>query len=148
MGWARFARLLQARRAKLKPLLMDQRVIVGIGNMYADEILFAARLRHDRISSSLTSAEVRRLHRAITGTLQDAIALRGSSLADQQYRDLFGVTGGFQSRHRVYDREGQPCPRCAGPIERVKANGRSAFFCPHCQVQADGPPPGGPPPLA
>jgi formamidopyrimidine-DNA glycosylase len=147
VGPARLGRLLLARRAKLKPLLMDQRVIVGIGNIYADEILFAARLRHDRSSASLTTAEIRRLHRAITRTLEDAIALRGSSLADLQYRDLFGETGGYRARHHVYGREGEPCTRCAGRVARVKTNGRSTFFCPRCQG-ATGPPSAQPSPVA
>jgi formamidopyrimidine-DNA glycosylase len=134
MSWTRFAGLLQARKTKLKPLLMDQRFIAGIGNIYADEILFAAGLRHDRGSESLTAQEVRRLYRAMVETLQDAIKHRGSSLADEQYRDVFGEVGDFQSLHKVYDREGQACRRCRSPIVRVKSNGRSTFFCEQCQV--------------
>jgi len=134
MSWTHFAELLYAKKTKLKPLLTDQRFIAGIGNIYADEILFAAGLRYDRGSESLTAQEVRRLYRAMVEILQDAIKHRGSSLADEQYRDLFGEMGEFQSQHKVYDREGQACPRCRSPIARVKANGRSAFFCPQCQV--------------
>ena len=78
--------------------------------------------------------EVRRLYRAIVETLADAIKHRGSSLADEQYRDLFGEIGDFQGSHQVYDREGQPCRRCRNTIVRVKAGGRSTFFCEHCQV--------------
>lgn len=126
--------LLGARRAKLKPLLMDQRFVAGIGNMYADEILFAAGLRPDRSADQLTSQEVRRLCRSIVDTLEEAIHHRGSSLADEQYRDLFGVVGAYQKLHKVYDREGQLCPCCRSEIVRVKANGRSSFFCPRCQV--------------
>ncbi len=134
MSWPRFADLLRARKSKLKPLLLDQRFIAGIGNLYGDEILFEAGLRHDRSSETLTDQEVRRLYRAMIETLQDAIKHRGSSLADEQYRDLFGAVGDFQGRHKVYDREGQPCRRCRSPITRIKASGRSTFFCPHCQV--------------
>jgi formamidopyrimidine-DNA glycosylase len=134
MSWTRFGDLLAAKRAKLKPLLMDQRFLAGIGNIYADEILWAAGLRHDRSSDSLTSQEVRRLYRAMIETLQDAIKHRGSSLADEQYRDLFGEVGDFQSQHKVYDREGQSCRRCRSPIQREKWSGRSTFFCPQCQV--------------
>jgi formamidopyrimidine-DNA glycosylase len=125
--------LLHARRAKLKPLLMDQRFLAGIGNMYADEILFAARLRYDRGSHTLTRREVPRLHQAMTETLGAAIRHRGSSLADQQYRDVFGAIGGFQLRHQVYGREGLPCPRCGKLIIRVKSAGRSNYLCPRCQ---------------
>jgi formamidopyrimidine-DNA glycosylase len=133
-NWSQLADLLHARRARLKTLLMDQRFLAGIGNLYADEILFAARLRYDRASDSLTAPEVRRLHRAMTETLQSAIRHRGSSLADEQYRDVYGVIGGFQSRHQVYAREGQECPRCRQPIVRLKTGGRSTFLCPRCQT--------------
>jgi formamidopyrimidine-DNA glycosylase len=133
-GWADLAKRLQVRRSKLKPLLMDQRFLAGIGNLYADEILFAARLRYDRTSQSLTPAEVRRLYRAMTGTLTSAIGHRGSSLADEQYRDVFGNIGDFQSRHQVYGREGGPCRRCRQTIVRIKTGGRSTFLCPRCQA--------------
>ena len=134
MSWTHFAELLYVRKTKLKPLLMDQKFLAGIGNIYADEILFAAGLRHDRSSETLTTQEVRRLYRAMVETLQDAIKHRGSSLADEQYRDFFGEVGDFQSQHAVYDREGKPCPRCRTPIVRQKWQNRSTFFCPHCQV--------------
>jgi formamidopyrimidine-DNA glycosylase len=134
MAWTRFAEMLIARHAKLKPLLMDQRFVAGIGNMYADEILFSAGLSPDRDSDHLTPQEIRRLYRAILETLQEAIKHRGSSLADEQYRDLFGDIGEFQRLHNVYDREGEACPRCRSRIVRVKANGRSSFFCPRCQI--------------
>ena len=134
MSWSRFAAMLQSKKTKLKPLLMDQKFIAGIGNVYADEILWAAGLRPDRGSETLSSQEVRRLSRAMVETLQDAIKHRGSSLADEQYRDLFGEVGAYQGEHKVYDREGQPCRRCRTPIARAKAGGRSTFFCPQCQV--------------
>lgn len=128
----RFADLL-ARPTRLKPLLMDQSRIAGIGNMYADEILWAARLRPDRRAASLSPADARRLQRAVVAVLTDAIELRGSSLADEQYRDLYGRVGGYQARHAVYAREGQACRRCQGPIARVRFANRSSFFCPACQ---------------
>jgi formamidopyrimidine-DNA glycosylase len=134
MAWTRFGDLLSARKAKLKPLLMDQRFVAGVGNMYADEILFTAGLRPDRGSDALMPQEIRRLYRSLVETLQEAIKHRGSSLADEQYRDIFGDVGSFQRLHNVYDREGEACPRCHHAIVRVKANGRSGFFCPHCQI--------------
>ena len=134
LTWTNFAGRLSARRAKLKPLLMDQKFVAGIGNIYSDEILFAAGLRHDRSSDDLRPEEVRRLFRSMVEILQEAIKHRGSSLVDEQYRDLFGEVGDFQRLHNVYDREGAPCPRCRATIVRVKANGRSSFFCPHCQI--------------
>jgi formamidopyrimidine-DNA glycosylase len=133
-GWAQLAELLHTRRGRLKALLMDQRFLAGIGNMYSDEILFAARLRFDRSCVSLTGAEVRRLYRALTETLEAAIRSRGSSLADEQYRDVFGQIGNFQAQHRVYDREGQACGRCRQAIVRIKTGGRSTFLCPRCQA--------------
>jgi formamidopyrimidine-DNA glycosylase len=134
ISWTRFGEMLQTRSVKLKTLLMDQRFAAGIGNIYSDEILFAAGLRYDRSSDSLSSQEVRRLYRAMVETLQDAIKHRGSSLADEQYRDLFGEVGEFQTMHKVYDREGLACRRCRSNIVRVKVNGRSSFLCPQCQV--------------
>ena len=112
MSWVAFGELLTARKTKLKTLLMDQKFVAGIGNIYSDEILWAAGLRYDRSSETLSSQEVRRLYRAMVETLQDAIKHRGSSLADEQYRDLFGAMGEYQKEHKVYDRAGQACRRC------------------------------------
>ena len=134
MSWTRFGELLTVRKAKLKTLFLDQRFVAGIGNIYSDEILFAAGLRYDRSSETLSSQEVRRLYRAMIETLQEAIKHRGSSLSDEQYRDLFGEMGEYQNMHKVYDREGQACRRCRSTIVRVKFNGRSSFLCPQCQV--------------
>ncbi len=134
MSWERFAALLHARRTGLKALLMDQEFLAGIGNLYADEILFAAGLRYDRTSDSLSATEIRRLYRSVVEVLTDAIKHRGSTLADEQYVDLFGEVGDFQGQHQVYDREGQPCRRCRSTVARVKWSGRSTYFCPHCQV--------------
>ena len=130
----RVAELVHGRPTRLKPLLMDQSRIVGIGNMYADEILFSARLRPDRPAASLSAAEAKQLHRSMVSVLTAAIKYRGSSLADEQYRDLFGRVGEYQKRHQVYDRAGLPCSRCGSPIERVRGGGRSSFFCAECQI--------------
>jgi len=134
MSWTRFGALLADRHAQLKALLMDQRFVAGIGNIYSDEILFAAGLRYDRASDSLSAQEVRRLYRGMVETLSEAIKHRGSSLADEQYRDLFGATGDYQGQHQVYDREGQACRRCRHEIVRLKVGGRSSFMCEVCQV--------------
>ena len=134
MSWNAFGALLAARKVKLKALLMDQKFVAGIGNIYSDEILWQAGLRYDRTSDSLTTQEVRRLYRAMLDTLQEAVKHRGSSLADQQYRDLFGVVGAYQSEHRVYAREGLPCVRCRKTVVRHKWSGRSTFLCEACQV--------------
>lgn len=134
MSWTRFAQLLLQRHSSLKTLLMDQKFVAGIGNIYSDEILFAAGLRYDRYSDSLSSQEIRRLYRAMIETLSEAVKYRGSSLADEQYRDIFGEVGDYQGQHQVYDREGAPCRRCRNAIVRVKLNGRSAYLCEHCQI--------------
>jgi formamidopyrimidine-DNA glycosylase len=134
VAWDTFGAQLVARRVKLKTLLMDQKFIAGIGNIYSDEILWNAGLRPDRSSDTVSTQEVRRLYRSMGEVLQEAIKLRGSSLADEQYRDLFGNIGQYQTEHKVYGREGQPCKRCRHTVERMKWSGRSAFFCPGCQV--------------
>jgi formamidopyrimidine-DNA glycosylase len=130
---AALAELLAARRARLKPLLLDQRATAGIGNIYSDEILWAARLRWYRRADRLRPVEVRRLHEALTGVLNDAITGRGSSLGDAQYVDLSGRPGGYQQRHTVYGRVGLPCLRCGRPIERTVVAQRSHFWCRGCQ---------------
>jgi formamidopyrimidine-DNA glycosylase len=134
MSWELFGRLLADRKARLKNLLMDQKFIAGIGNVYSDEILFTAGLRWDRMSDSLSQQEVRRLYRAISETLQEAVKYRGSSLADEQYVDLFGQPGEFQHYHQVYDKEGSPCQRCRRPVHRARFSNRSTFYCEACQV--------------
>jgi formamidopyrimidine-DNA glycosylase len=134
LSWELFGRMLAERKMRLKALLMDQKFIAGIGNIYSDEILFQAGLRWDRMSDSLSQQEVRRLYRAIVETLQDAVKYRGSSLADETYRDLFGELGGYQHHHQVYDREGESCFRCRRPLVRARYSNRSTFFCESCQV--------------
>jgi formamidopyrimidine-DNA glycosylase len=134
MSWDRFGVLVHHRRTGLKALLMDQQFVSGIGNLYSDEILFSAGLRYDRPSDGLSATEVRRLYRAMVETLTDAIKHRGSTLVDEQYRDLFGEAGDYQGSHQVYDREGAACRRCRNLIVRARVGGRSTFYCAHCQV--------------
>ena len=121
------------RAAKMKQLLMDQKFIAGLGNIYSDEVLFAAGIRYDRMSDTLSSQEVRRLYRAIQETLQEAIKARGTTLEDEAYVDLFGKPGEYENELKVYGRDGLPCRRCRTPIQSVKISGRSAYFCPQCQ---------------
>jgi formamidopyrimidine-DNA glycosylase len=134
LSWDLFGRMLAERKTKLKPLLMDQKFIAGIGNVYSDEILFEAGLKWERQSDSLSQQEVRRLYRAISETLQGAVKYRGSSLADEGYVDLFGKPGEYQDHHQVYGREGQSCMRCRRPIQRARYSNRSTFYCDACQV--------------
>ena len=118
--WPTFQYLLAERASKMKQLLMDQKFIAGLGNIYSDEVLFAAGIRFDRMSDTLSSQEVRRLYRAIQETLQDAIKARGTTLDDEAYVDLFGKPGEYASELKVYGREGLPCRRCRTPIQSVK----------------------------
>jgi formamidopyrimidine-DNA glycosylase len=132
--WQHFSESLNSRRTKLKALLMDQKFISGLGNIYSDEILWAAGLRHDRPSDSLSAQEVRRLYRAMQEVLQEGVRFRGVTLEDETYKDLYGKTGEMQDHLKVYGREGQPCRRCRTPIERARWSNRSTYYCPQCQV--------------
>jgi formamidopyrimidine-DNA glycosylase len=131
--WQEFSADLARRASKLKPLLMEQKFVSGLGNIYSDEVLFAAGLRHDRMSEYLSSQVVRRLYRAMREVVQDAIRGRGTTLGDEAYVDLFGKPGEFQAELKVYGRKGQPCRRCRTPIDVVKIGGRNSYFCPQCQ---------------
>src|SRR5688500_15584597 len=134
MSWEHFGRLVADKRVRLKALLMDQKFLAGVGNIYSDEMLFGAVLRWDRMSDSLSAQEVRRLYRALVETLQEAVKYRGSSLSDMQYVDLYGKPGEFQLHHKVYAREGEACRRCRHPLVRERYGGRSTFYCEACQV--------------
>jgi formamidopyrimidine-DNA glycosylase len=135
ISWTVFGQSLVRRQMKLKAYLMDQTLIAGLGNIYADEILFAAGLRYDRQTDSLSTQEIRRLYRAVVETLHEAIKYGGSTLDDEQYVDLNGRPGEFQEHHKVYDREKQPCYRCRrATISKAKFGGRSTYFCEVCQV--------------
>jgi formamidopyrimidine-DNA glycosylase len=131
--WQQFGEMLARHQAKLKPLLMDQGFISGLGNIYSDEVLFAAGLRHDRASDELSSQEVRRLYRGVQDVVQEAIRFRGTTLEDGAYLDLFGKPGEMQNELKVYGRKGQPCRRCRTAIQTVKISGRNSFYCPQCQ---------------
>jgi formamidopyrimidine-DNA glycosylase len=128
---ARLAERLHGRSARLKTLLLDQSFIAGIGNIYADEALWRARLHPLRRANTLTPSEVRRLHRAIRAVLREAIANRGSSFAD--YVGADGEPGANAERLAVYRRTGAPCPRCGRPIARLVVGQRSTHYCPRCQ---------------
>ena len=129
-----FRKMLRSRRRLLKPLLLDQHVIAGIGNIYADEILHAARLRPDRHSDELSLTSERRLHASIHAILTSAIEAGGSSLGDNQYVDLFGAGGSYQDVHAVYGRSGERCRTCGvGWIRRTISAQRSTHYCPRCQ---------------
>lgn len=131
---AQLSNILRGRRRQLKALLMDQHVLAGVGNIYCDESLHLAKLRPDRISDTLTTREIGRLHDAVLSVLSLAIEAGGSTLADTQYVDIEGQGGWFQVHHRVYDRAGQRCLTCGkADIVRIMSAGRSTCFCPRCQ---------------
>ena len=120
-----------ARGARVKALLLDQGILRGVGNIYADESLFRARIHPARIARKLTQVQLAALHQSVREILTAAIRLRGSSVSD--YVDSDGNRGEFQFRHRVYQREGKPCVRCREKICRMIVAGRSSHFCPRCQ---------------
>jgi formamidopyrimidine-DNA glycosylase len=131
---AELTAIVRGRRRQLKALLLDQHVLAGVGNIYCDESLHLAKLRPDRISDTLTTREIGRLHQAVLDVLGAAIEAGGSTLADTQYVDLEGQGGWFQVHHRVYDRAGQRCLTCGrADIVRIVSAGRSTCFCPRCQ---------------
>jgi formamidopyrimidine-DNA glycosylase len=128
---------LAARRAPLKAVLLDQRVVAGLGNIYADEALWRARVNPLRPANSLVPAEVRRLHRAIRNALRAGIERQGATLRDYAAPD--GSAGGMQDEFRVYGRDGEPCARCRAAISKTRVGGRGTWFCPRCQLSGSRP---------
>jgi formamidopyrimidine-DNA glycosylase len=127
----RLAERLRGRSARLKSLLLDQSFIAGVGNIYADEALWRARLHPLRTADSLRAEEVRRLHRSIRSVLRQAVRYRGASFSD--YVGIDGEPGRNAEQLKVYRRTDQPCLRCGGPISRIVVGQRSTHFCPRCQ---------------
>lgn len=135
--WRMFGQILVAQDAKLKTVLTDDRVVVGLGEMYSDEILFSAGLRYDRLTTSLGPQEVRRLHRAMVETLHDAAKHRGATLEDRLYVDVHGQPGGYGEYLNVFKRAGQngsPCPRCHRVIQKYRYRRRWTYYCEQCQI--------------
>jgi formamidopyrimidine-DNA glycosylase len=126
-----FIRLFRGRNTPIKSALLNQKLLRGVGNIYADESLFRAGVRPRRRAASLTRKELALLYAAVQEVLKEAIALGGSSVSD--YVDADGEEGFFQLQHRVYGREGEPCLVCKTPIKRVVIAGRSSHYCPNCQ---------------
>jgi formamidopyrimidine-DNA glycosylase len=132
-----FRRLLERRSGRLKSLLLNQSFLAGLGNIYADEALFRARLHPLRKAATLTAKEQERLYLAVRAVLAEAITDQGTTLSDGGYVDAQGQAGRYQERLAVYHRAGEPCARCQAPIERLIIGGRSSHFCPGCQVEDD-----------
>lgn len=126
-----FAKLFRGRKSPIKAALLNQKLLHGVGNIYADESLFRAGIRPRRQAGRLTRAELDRLHAAVKEVLKEAIKLGGSSVSD--YVDADGREGFFQLQHRVYLRTGEPCFVCKTPIKRIVLGGRGTHYCPKCQ---------------
>ena len=124
---ARFAR----RRAPIKAVLLDQRTLAGVGNIYADEALWYAGVHPLRPAAGLDGEEAARVHRSVRRVLRAGIERQGASLRD--YVQLDGAGGTMQDEFRAYGREGEPCDRCGAPIEKIRIAGRGTWYCPHCQ---------------
>jgi formamidopyrimidine-DNA glycosylase len=122
---------LARRKAALKAVLLDQRVVAGLGNIYADEALWRARVNPLRPANEITDDEVSRVVRAIRAVLRTGIERQGSTLRDYAAPD--GVSGSMQDEFRVYGRDGEPCPRCRTTITKTRVGGRGTWYCPRCQ---------------
>ena len=131
LGRDEFSARLRSRTARLKALLLDQEFLRGLGNIYADEALFRARLHPLRSADGVGPRKARDLHAAIQAVLRNAIAAGGTSIRD--YRDSRGAEGGFQRQIRIYGRKGEPCVSCGTRVRRVLVAQRSTHFCPRCQ---------------
>lgn len=127
----RFKDMLEGRKTKIKPLLMEQTFIAGIGNLYAQEALFLAGILPERAANKLKDDEIKKLHRAIQKVLQEGIQCRGSSV--DNYVNGRGEQGKYHLRLKVYGREGSPCAKCKGKIKKISLGGRGTCFCPRCQ---------------
>lgn len=134
LTWQHFSSLLQDRAEEMKKLMMDENFILGLGDIYSDEILWTAALRYDRKSNELSSQDVRRLYRALVEILMEAIKARGTTWGPEGFRDLHGDMGTFQHEIKVFERDGEPCRRCRNPLEKAKVAGSFTYFCPQCQV--------------
>lgn len=132
LGIEKFKEMLAKKKTKIKPLLMDQAFISGIGNLYAAEALFKARIHPERPASSLSDKEKENLFKEIKDTLKEAIEHKGSSI--DQYVQLSGQRGDYVKYHKVYGREGKPCVVCKTLIKRTSVGGRGTYFCPKCQA--------------
>ncbi|HMB19246.1 MAG TPA: bifunctional DNA-formamidopyrimidine glycosylase/DNA-(apurinic or apyrimidinic site) lyase [Gaiellaceae bacterium] len=128
---AALAARLRGRKAPLKAALLDQRAAAGMGNIYADEALWRAKIHPLRPAGDLSPAELRRLHRGINDAIRAGIARQGTTLRD--YRTPDGASGSMQDELRVYGRGGEPCPRCGTEIAKTRAGGRGTWYCPNCQ---------------
>jgi formamidopyrimidine-DNA glycosylase len=135
VSWTSFARAMVVRRTdKLKPLVVDPTFVVGLGELYADEILYDAGLRPDREVSTLSTMEIRRLYRSLVEILHEATKHHGTSIESHPFVDLNGKEGSFQGELQVWGRDGEPCRRCRGTVTKIRAAGRTNYVCLACQT--------------
>jgi formamidopyrimidine-DNA glycosylase len=129
----KFEKLFEKKKGKIKQVLMDQNFISGIGNIYASEILFEAKIHPEDDVSKLTKEDLKRIYKAMRRILEKSIELKGDSFSD--FRTIYGEKGKTQEIVRVYQKEGEKCYHCSGVVKRIVQGGRSSFFCPKCQVK-------------
>jgi formamidopyrimidine-DNA glycosylase len=135
VSWTSFAQSLVTRHTeKLKSLLLDQTFVVGLGGLYADEILYDAGLRPDRLVSTVSTMEIRRLYRSLVEILHEATKHHGTSTDEHPFTDLHGKEGSFQDELQVWGRDGEPCRRCRSTVTKARSGGKLTYWCPSCQV--------------
>ena len=132
LTWDKFTEMLKARGGRVKSLLIDQGLFAGVGNIYSDEILYAARIHPARQTTDLTPIELKELYHAIRSVLSVAIGYGGTSF-DEAFVDLYGRSGLYGGCLKVYGREREPCLKCSTPLKGTRIGGRTSVFCPHCQ---------------
>jgi len=126
-----FEKSLRDKKGRIKAILMDQSIVTGLGNIYADETLFESRIHPERPATSITLSEIKLLHKAILRIISRAIEVGGSSVATYRLIDL--SQGNYAREHKVYGKEGTNCPRCHHPLKKILIQTRTTIFCPHCQ---------------
>jgi formamidopyrimidine-DNA glycosylase len=130
-----FTQKLARHKKAIKTVILDQSVVAGVGNIYADETLWMSRIHPEQAANSLDAKQIQALHDNIIAELAEAIRLKGTTV--HSFVDAEGESGGFQNKLQVYGRKGEPCTRCGTPIVKIKVGGRGTHFCPHCQVRTD-----------
>jgi len=131
----KFASIIQNKGTMIKPLLMDQKQIAGVGNIYSDEALWCAQIHPETPAKNLSAEKIEKLYSCIQKTLKEGIADRGTSVDD--YLDLFGQPGSHEQNLQVFRKDGQACPRCGATIKKIRVGGRGAHFCPSCQIKLE-----------
>jgi formamidopyrimidine-DNA glycosylase len=134
LTWQHFSSLLADRADEMKKLLTDEKFVVGLGDIYSDEVLWGAGIRYDRPSNKLTSQDVRRLYRSLMETVQDAVRARGTTSASVEFKDLSGQPGGWGEELKVFERDGEPCRRCRHAVTKTEWDDGFTYFCPQCQT--------------